>query len=109
MSKVLEGQRTGSRAHAPGLHGAASFDIRRLIEDGHVLARPPLPAQDPERLPLKQGDLNKPTYVTAPYLSSVTGRRCVTIGSLARDVEGRRYFLCLDVRGDLGADGSGAA
>ena len=54
---------------------------------------------------LKQGDLNKPTYVTGPYLSSVTGRRCVTIGALARDRTGRRYFLCLDVEVDLGADG----
>jgi hypothetical protein len=58
---------------------------------------------------LKEGDLNKPTYVTAPYLSSVTGRRCVTIGSLARDVDGRRYFLCLDVQGDLGAEGTATA
>jgi EAL domain-containing protein (putative c-di-GMP-specific phosphodiesterase class I) len=54
---------------------------------------------------LKKGDLNKPTYVTGPYLSSVTGRRCVTIGALARDLKGGRYFLCLDVEGDLGADG----
>jgi hypothetical protein len=58
---------------------------------------------------LKEGDLSKPTYVTIPYLSSVTGRRCVTIGSLAHDVEGRGYFLCLDVHGDLGADATGAA
>jgi hypothetical protein len=54
---------------------------------------------------LKQGDLNKATYVTGPYVSSVTGRRCVTIGALARDLNGQRYFLCLDVQGDLAADG----
>jgi hypothetical protein len=58
---------------------------------------------------LKQGDLNRPTYVTAPYLSSVTGRRCVTIGSVAHDVEAQRYFLCLDVQGDLGVGGTGTA
>jgi EAL domain-containing protein (putative c-di-GMP-specific phosphodiesterase class I) len=58
---------------------------------------------------LRQGDLNKPTYVTGPYLSLVTGRRCVTIGALARDLTGRRYFLCLDVQGDLGADGIASA
>jgi EAL domain-containing protein (putative c-di-GMP-specific phosphodiesterase class I) len=51
---------------------------------------------------LKEADLNKPAYVTGPYLSSVTGGLCVTIGALAHDIEQRRYVLCLDVQGDLG-------
>jgi EAL domain-containing protein (putative c-di-GMP-specific phosphodiesterase class I) len=46
---------------------------------------------------LVDGEPEKTTYVTTPHVSLVTGNACVTLSATVRDVDGHRYFLCMDV------------
>jgi hypothetical protein len=46
---------------------------------------------------LLEAGLNKTTYVTEPYLSMASGSSCVTLSSLFKFPDGRKYILCLDI------------
>jgi EAL domain-containing protein (putative c-di-GMP-specific phosphodiesterase class I)/FixJ family two-component response regulator len=46
-------------------------------------------------------------FVTSPYLSSATGKLCVTISTLFRDAYGRMNVLCVDVKPDPASHGDG--
>jgi hypothetical protein len=39
-------------------------------------------------------------YVSEPYVSLATGRRCVTLTTPFQDRNGTGYFLCMDVRAE---------
>ncbi len=54
---------------------------------------------------LMSGDLSKTHYVTKPYVSMGSGNLCVTIGSLFKGTDQRKYILCLDLHAPgLGGD-----
>jgi hypothetical protein len=46
---------------------------------------------------LLEAGLNKTSYVTEPYLSMASGNSCVTLSSLFKNADEKRYILCLDV------------
>jgi EAL domain-containing protein (putative c-di-GMP-specific phosphodiesterase class I) len=46
---------------------------------------------------LVEAGLSKTSYVTEPYLSMASGTSCVTLSSVFKNVNGKRYILCLDI------------
>jgi EAL domain-containing protein (putative c-di-GMP-specific phosphodiesterase class I) len=46
---------------------------------------------------LLEAGLNKTSYLTEPYLSMASGNSCVTLSSLFKNGNGKRYILCLDI------------
>jgi len=49
---------------------------------------------------LMEAGLNKTSYVTEPYLSMASGTSCVTLSSLFKNVNGKRYILCMEINTD---------
>jgi hypothetical protein len=49
---------------------------------------------------LMEAGLSKTSYVTEPYLSMASGTSCVTLSSLFKNANGKRYILCLEVNVD---------
>jgi EAL domain-containing protein (putative c-di-GMP-specific phosphodiesterase class I) len=46
---------------------------------------------------LMEAGLSKTSYVTEPYLSMASGTSCVTLSSLFKNKNGKRYVLCLEI------------
>ncbi len=57
---------------------------------------------------LMEAGLNKTNYVTEPYLSMASGNSCVTLSSVFKNANGKKYILCLDINTDaLGREQAG--
>jgi EAL domain-containing protein (putative c-di-GMP-specific phosphodiesterase class I) len=50
---------------------------------------------------LMEAGLNKTSYLSEPYLSMITGKTCVTLSSLFRNADQKRYILCMDINYQL--------
>jgi EAL domain-containing protein (putative c-di-GMP-specific phosphodiesterase class I) len=46
---------------------------------------------------LMEAGLNKTSYVTEPYLSMASGNSCVTLSSIFKNDNQKKYILCLDI------------
>ena len=46
---------------------------------------------------LMEAGLSKTSYVTEPYLSMTSGTSCVTLSSVFKNTDQKRYVLCLDI------------
>lgn len=46
---------------------------------------------------LMESGLNKTSYLTEPYLSMASGNSCVTLSSVFKNVDRKKYILCLDI------------
>jgi len=54
---------------------------------------------------LMESGLNKTSYLTEPYLSMASGNSCVTLSSVFKNVDRKKYILCLDINTEsLSAD-----
>ncbi len=49
---------------------------------------------------LMEAGLNKTSYVTEPYLSMASGNSCVTLSSVVKNENQKKYILCLDINTD---------
>lgn len=46
---------------------------------------------------LMEAGLNKNSYVTEPYLSMASGNSCVTLSSVFKNENGKRFVLCMEI------------
>ncbi len=53
---------------------------------------------------LTESGLSKTSYVTEPYLSMASGVSCVTLSSIFKNKNGKRYILCMDIHTEALAD-----
>jgi EAL domain-containing protein (putative c-di-GMP-specific phosphodiesterase class I) len=53
---------------------------------------------------LMESGMNKTSFLTEPYLSMASGNSCVTLSSIFKNVDGKKYILCLDINTDMLAE-----